>query len=206
MSGQNFYQQYGKRLFDLCFAVVGIVVLAPLMGVISLIIYFTLGSPIIFKQKRPGLREQPFMFYKFRTMKDLFNQDDKPLPDSKRVTPLGVFLRSTSLDELPSLINVLLGNMSVVGPRPLLVEYLALYNKTQKQRHDVKPGLTGWAQINGRNAISWEEKFNLDVSYVNSYSFWLDLKIMLITILQVIKREGINQPYHVTMEKFSGNK
>ena len=159
----------------------------------------------MFKQNRPGFKGEIFSFYKFRTMTDKHNSNGLLLPDKDRITPLGNFLRKTSLDELPSLFNVLKGDISLVGPRPLLVEYLELYSPEQARRHDVKPGITGWAQVNGRNAISWEKKFELDLWYVNNYSFWVDIKILLFTIVKVIKREGVNQSNEITMEKFNGN-
>ena len=165
-----------------------------------------MGAPIIFKHQRPGLHGKLFTFYKFRTMINTKNSDGDLMPDKNRLTLLGLFLRKTSLDELPSLWNVLKGDMSLVGPRPLLMEYLPLYTKEQARRHEVKPGITGWAQINGRNAISWEEKFNLDILYVDNRSFWLDLKIIFLTIFKVLRQEGISQSEHTTMEKFHGTK
>ena len=164
-----------------------------------------MGTPVIFSQPRPGLKGKTFTFYKFRTMTDKCDKRGKLLPDKERTTPLGNYLRESSLDELISLYNVLKGDMSLVGPRPLMIAYLNLYSREQARRHDVKPGITGWAQVNGRNSISWKEKFSYDVWYVNNYSFLLDLKILLITILKVINREGINQSNEVTMEKFNGN-
>ena len=163
-----------------------------------------LGSPILFKQERPGLYGKPFMMMKFRTMTDERDKSGELLSDDKRLTPFGKFLRSTSLDELPELINVLRGDMSLVGPRPLLTRYLDRYTSEQARRHDVKPGITGWAQINGRNAISWEDKLNLDIWYVDNLSLWLDFKILVLTLTKVIKREGISQDGHVTMTEFMG--
>ena len=165
-----------------------------------------MGRPIFFRQKRPGLNGQPFSMYKFRTMTNERNENGGLLPDKKRLTALGKLLRSTSLDELPELFNVIMGDMSLVGPRPLLTQYLSRYTHEQAKRHEVKPGITGWAQVNGRNAISWEEKFQLDVWYVNNHSIMLDLKIIAMTINKVLKREGIRQPGHETAEEFRGNK
>lgn len=164
-----------------------------------------LGSPILFKQQRPGLHGKPFYLYKFRTMTDERDENGELLPDHLRLTPFGQFLRKYSLDELPQLFNVLKGDISLVGPRPLLMEYLELYTPEQARRHEVKPGITGWAQVNGRNAISWEEKFKLDVWYVDNRTFWLDIKILFLTVIKVLKKEGINQSEYVTMEKFVGN-
>ena len=165
-----------------------------------------MGSPVLFKQVRPGLRGRPFMMYKFRTMTDERDIQGRLLPDEQRLTKLGRFLRSTSLDELPELFNVLKGDMSLVGPRPLLMEYLPLYTPEQARRHEVRPGITGWAQVNGRNAISWEEKFRYDVWYVDNWSFWLDIKILWMTIVSVLKREGISAQGHVTMPPFTGSR
>lgn len=175
------------------------------MLLIALFVRIKLGSPVLFKQKRPGLNGKIFTMYKFRTMTEERNENGLLLPDSERLTGFGKFLRSTSLDELPELFNILKGDMSFVGPRPLLVEYLPLYNEHQRRRHEVKPGLSGWAQVNGRNAISWEEKFNFDVEYVDKVSFFFDLKIMLLTIKKVFVREGINSATTATMEPFRGN-
>ena len=165
-----------------------------------------MGFPIIFKQKRPGLNEKTFTIFKFRTMVHLRDEDDNLLSDKDRITPLGCFLRKTSLDELPELINVIKGDMSIVGPRPLLMEYLPLYNKQQKKRHTVKPGITGWAQVNGRNAISWEEKFDLDVWYVENQTLFLDIKILFVTFFNVIRQKGISAGNHVTAFPFTGEK
>jgi sugar transferase EpsL len=165
-----------------------------------------LGAPVIFKQQRPGLHGRPYLMYKFRTMQNASGKEGNPLPDEQRLTALGSFLRKTSLDELPELFNVLQGNMSLVGPRPLLMEYLPRYTREQARRHEVKPGITGWAQVNGRNAISWEKKFELDVWYVDNRSIMLDLKILWMTLIRVVKREGVNQEGHVTMEKFTGTR
>jgi sugar transferase EpsL len=175
------------------------------MLILSFLIRIKLGSPILFKQQRPGLHGKPFYVYKFRTMSNERDEKGQLLPDHIRLTPFGKFLRKFSLDELPQLLNVLKGDISLVGPRPLLMEYLDLYTLQQARRHEVRPGITGWAQINGRNAISWEEKFKLDVWYVDHQSFWLDIKILYLTILKVIKSEGISQTGHVTIEKFKGS-
>ena len=175
----------------------------PLAG-LALLVRLKLGSPIFFRQQRPGLRGKPFTMYKFRTMRDVVDARGQPLPDGERLTRLGRFLRSSSLDELPELFNVLRGDMSLVGPRPLLMEYLSRYSPEQARRHEVKPGITGWAQINGRNAISWEKKFKLDVWYVDNRSFWLDLKILLMTVQKVFRREGISAVGEATMPRFEG--
>jgi len=194
-----------KRITDILGSSIGIVLVIPLLVFLYWFIRFKLGSPALFKQKRPGVNGDIFTFYKFRTMTDKRDSNGELLQDKDRITPLGNFLRKTSLDELPSLFNVLKGDMSIVGPRPLLVEYLDLYSPEQARRHDVKPGITGWAQINGRNAISWDEKFDNDLWYVDNHSLLIDVKILLLTIYKVIKRDGISQENHVTMEKFKGN-
>ena len=193
-----------KRLIDIFGSLIGLALSSPIIIVISIIIYFTMGRPIFFKQVRPGLKGKPFVIYKFRTMLDLRDEKGNLLPDEKRLTTIGKFLRSTTSDELPEFWNVLKGDMSLVGPRPLLMEYLDRYTPEQARRHNVKPGMTGWAQINGRNAISWEEKFKLDVWYVDNWNIFLDLKIILLTILKVLKREGINQPGRATVDYFRG--
>ena len=185
-------------------AVLSLFILFPLMILICIGIIFTIGFPIFFKQKRPGINGIPFYFYKFRTMTNEKDNNGKLLPDEKRLTKFGNIFRKTSLDELPSLWNVLKGDMSLVGPRPLLMEYLPLYSKEQMRRHEVKPGITGWAQINGRNTISWDEKFKFDIWYVENQSLRLDIKIIILTIWKVLKREGINQKGNTTMEKFRG--
>lgn len=195
-----------KRLFDIFASLFALIVLGPLMLVLAWQIRKRMGSPVLFRQVRPGLNGKPFEMVKFRTMRDAFDADGNPLPDSERMTAFGSFLRSSSLDELPELWNVLKGDMSLVGPRPLLMEYLPLYSKEQARRHDVRPGVTGWAQINGRNAISWEEKFKLDVWYVDNTSFWLDCKILMLTVKKVLIRDGISAEGHVTVENFEGNK
>ena len=194
----------GKRVFDFVFAVFILIVLFPLFAIIALLAYVINGWPILFKQERPGLKGKPFTLYKFRTMKDVHDSRKNLLPDKDRLTTFGKYLRRTSLDELPELFNVLRGEMSFVGPRPLLMRYLHLYTPSQRRRHDVKPGITGWAQINGRNAITWKEKFTLDIWYVDHQSFWLDLKIILLTIWKTLKKESINQSGQVTMEEFKG--
>lgn len=191
-----------KRVFDLILAVPALILLAPLMGLIALVVWLTTGSPVLFLHQRPGLYGKPLTLYKFRTMTDARDAQGDLLPDADRLTPFGRLLRSTSLDELPELINVLRGEMSVVGPRPLLPEYLPHYNDEVYRRHDVLPGLTGWAQVNGRNAITWEEKFALDVWYVDNWSLWLDLKIIVLTFWQIIRRQGVNQPGQATAERF----
>lgn len=193
-----------KRAMDVVLSAILLLLLSPVMILIALFVYINLGSPVVFKQLRPGLHGKPFYIYKFRTMKDLRDEKGNLLPDEQRLTRFGAFLRSTSLDELPELVNVLKGDMSLVGPRPLLMEYLDRYTPEQARRHEVKPGITGWAQINGRNAISWEEKFKLDVWYVDNWSIWLDFKILFITLLKVLKREGISAEGHVTMPEFKG--
>ncbi len=194
-----------KRLLDLAITVPVLVVLAPLYGVLALMVRIYHGRPVIFTQVRPGYHHKPFTVLKFRTMTNARDAQGQLLPDEIRLTRLGRFLRSTSLDELPELINVLKGEMSLVGPRPLFIQYLERYSPEQARRHNVAPGITGWAQINGRNAISWDEKFNLDVWYVDHRCFWLDIKILLLTVWKVIKREGISQPGFATAEEFWGS-
>ncbi len=199
------YKTYIKRITDLTLTLFGMLFLLPIFLLIILIVKINLGSPIFFIQKRPGLNGKVFNIYKFRTMINKSDKYGNVLSDEKRLTKFGKFLRSTSLDELPELINVLKGDMSLVGPRPLLVEYLPLYSKRQSIRHEVKPGITGWAQINGRNAISWNEKFELDVWYVYNLSIGLDIKILWLTLKKVILRNDISHNNHVTMNKFKGN-
>jgi lipopolysaccharide/colanic/teichoic acid biosynthesis glycosyltransferase len=194
-----------KSVFDFVIALVGLIVLSPILAVLAVLVKLNLGAPIFFPQERPGLLGKPFKMLKFRSMSDARDSNGNLLSDSERLTSFGRLLRSTSLDELPELWNVLKGEMSLVGPRPLLMEYLGLYSSVQARRHEVKPGITGWAQINGRNAISWTEKFNLDVWYVDHQSFWLDLKILVFTVLKVVRRDGVNARGSVTIEKFSGN-
>jgi len=193
-----------KRTFDIVCSFLGLVVLSPVIAVVMWRINKKLGSPVFFKQQRPGLRGEFFEMVKFRTMLDAFDSSGNSLPDSERMTPFGSFLRSTSLDELPGLWNVLKGDMSLVGPRPLLVEYLPLYSEEQFRRHNVKPGITGWAQVNGRNTISWEQKFELDVWYIDNQSLLLDIKILLLTVKKVFIRDGISADGEVTMSKFEG--
>jgi lipopolysaccharide/colanic/teichoic acid biosynthesis glycosyltransferase len=195
-----------KRLFDIILSLSLIIVFSPVFIVVSILIFINMGSPILFRQKRPGYKEKIFGIYKFRTMTNDKDANGELLPDEQRLKGIGKFIRSTSLDELPQLLNVLKGDMSFVGPRPLLIEYLDLYNSEQKRRHDVKPGITGWAQVNGRNAISWEQKFKYDVWYVDHQSFGLDMKILWMTFLKVIKRSDISSSTSATMEKFKGNK
>lgn len=200
----NTYRRFIKRPMDIVLSMIAIILLLPVYSIVALFVRIKLGSPILFKQRRPGLNEQIFLMYKFRTMTDDRDGNGDLLPDSVRLTKLGKFLRSTSLDELPELLNILKGDMSFVGPRPLLVQYLPLYNEYQKRRHDVRPGLSGLAQVNGRNAISWEEKFNLDVEYVDNVSFINDWKIILLTIKKVFQREGISSTVAATVEPFKG--
>lgn len=194
-----------KSLFDKILALFLIILFSPVYIIVSLLILWKMGSPILFRQKRPGYKEKIFGIYKFRTMTNDLDKNGNLLPDEQRLLGIGKFIRSTSLDELPQLFNVLKGEMSFVGPRPLLIEYLDLYNDKQKRRHDVKPGITGWAQVNGRNAISWEQKFEYDVWYVEHQSFLLDMKILWYTFLKVIQRSDISSSSSVTMEKFKGS-
>lgn len=193
-----------SRLIDVVLAFGGVVVFAPVFVVVALLVSFKLGAPILFQQTRPGKHGKLFKLFKFRTMKDLRSNTGELLPDKQRLSSFGRLLRSTSLDELPSLINVLKGDMSLVGPRPLLVEYLDRYTPEQARRHEVRPGITGWAQVNGRNAISWDEKFDLDIWYVDNQSFLLNLKILVMTIKKIFMRDGITAHDHVTTEKFRG--
>ena len=194
-----------KRLFDILGAVLGLLILLPIIVTLAWQVRRKLGSPVLFRQTRPGLHGKPFQLIKFRTMRNAIGLDGRPLPDSERMTSFGSFLRSASLDELPELWNVLKGDMSLVGPRPLLMEYLPLYSLEQARRHEVRPGVTGWAQVNGRNALSWDEKFRLDVWYVDNHSFWLDLKILALTVKKVFVREGISAAGEVTMTYFTGS-
>lgn len=195
-----------KRLFDLFVSIVLFAGLFPIFIVVALMVRIKIGSPIIFKQQRPGLYGKPFSLYKLRTMTNEKNEKGELLPDYIRQTSFGEFLRKYSLDEYPQLVNVIKGDISLVGPRPLLMEYLSLYTKEQAMRHNVRPGITGWAQVNGRNSITWEEKFKLDVWYVEHHTFWLDVKILFLTIVKVLKSEGINQPGNATVECFKGAK
>lgn len=199
------YVDFVKPILDKSFALILIILLSPIMIIVAILIWLKMGTPILFKQKRPGLNEKIFTIYKFRTMTNEKDKNGNLLPDELRLKGIGKAIRELSLDELPQLFNVLKGDMSFIGPRPLLVEYLSLYNEFQKRRHEVKPGITGWAQVNGRNAISWQQKFEYDVWYVDNISFWLDLKILLLTIKKIIKKEGINQPGNATAERFMGN-
>jgi len=193
-----------KRIFDILVASMALIVFSPVLLLVALLVRIHLGVPIIFGQVRPGYKGMPFRIYKFRTMTDDRAADGNLLSDTERLTRLGLFLRATSLDELPELFNILRGEMSLVGPRPLLMDYLERYSPEQMRRHDALPGLTGWAQVNGRNALTWEEKFVLDVWYVDNWSFWLDIKIILMTVSIVLKREGISQPGRATMDEFTG--
>jgi len=197
-------RQIIKRFIDIFGSLAGIIVLAPVFVVIALLVRRKLGSPVLFRQHRPGLYGKPFMILKFRTMTDTCDTRGNLLADAERLLPFGRFLRSTSLDELPELLNVLRGEMSLVGPRPLLLQYLGRYTPAQMRRHEVRPGITGWAQINGRNALSWERKFELDTWYVDHYCFWQDVKILLRTIWKIARRDGISQPGQATAEEFKG--
>lgn len=203
-SSNNIYNKFVKRAMDFILSLIAIILLSPLLLLIAILVRLKLGSPILFKQERPGLNEKIFTLYKFRTMNEKRDEKGGLLPDNKRLTNFGRFLRSTSLDELPELFNILKGDMSFVGPRPLLVQYLPLYNSHQRRRHKVRPGLSGLAQVNGRNSISWEEKFELDVHYVENVSFLNDWKIIFLTLKKVILREGINSSSTETMEPFTG--
>ena len=195
-----------KRLFDFFTSALGLLLLSPVIAIVAWNIRRKLGSPVLFRQVRPGLDGKPFEMIKFRTMRDAVDAQGNPLPDFERMTPFGPFLRSTSLDELPELWNVLKGDMSLVGPRPLLMEYLPLYSPEQYRRHETRPGVTGWAQVNGRNALGWEDKFKLDVWYVDNQSFWLDFKIIFLTIKKVLIKDGISADGHATMPHFKGSK
>ena len=199
------YSKYVKRLFDILLSLIMLFVLSPVLVVLAVLVRTKLGSPVLFCQERPGKNEKVFRMYKFRTMTEEKNKKGELLPDEVRLTEFGKKLRSTSLDELPELFNILKGDMSFIGPRPLLVRYLPLYNGRQKHRHDVRPGITGYAQVNGRNAISWEEKFEKDVWYVENISFLTDVKILFKTVMVVLQREGISSETAVTMEEFKGN-
>ena len=205
-NNSGIYRNYIKRLLDIILSLIAIIGLGFLFLIVAFLVRVKLGSPVLFKQKRPGMNEKVFLMYKFRTMTDARGADGELLPDEVRLTRFGKFLRSTSLDELPELFNILKGDMSLVGPRPLLVQYLPLYNNHQKRRHEVRPGLSGLAQVNGRNAIGWEDKFNLDVKYVEDISLVLDIKIIFFTIQKVFIREGINSETAATIEPFKGNK
>ncbi len=200
------YRRAGKRAFDVLLTIVSLSLLLPLMSLVALLVRIRLGSPVLFRQERPGLHGRPFILLKFRTMSEAKHPSDCARPEWDRLTPLGCLLRSASLDELPEWINVLRGDMSLVGPRPLLMEYLERYTPEQMRRHEVKPGITGWAQVNGRNALTWEEKFKLDVWYVDNWSLWLDMKILVLTVWKVLTREGIRAEGHMTMPRFDGSK
>jgi len=193
-----------KRLLDLALTLPGLVLISPILAAVTLAAWATQGRPLLFRQVRPGYRTEPITLYKFRTMREAYDSKGQPLPDAQRLTGVGRFLRSFSLDELPELWNVLRGEMSLVGPRPLLLQYLERYTPAQARRHEVLPGMAGWAQVNGRNAITWEEKFRLDVWYVDHWSLWLDVRILLLTLWKVLKREGISQPGQATAEEFMG--
>lgn len=199
------YARYIKRILDLALTVPALIVLSPLLALIALLVRVLHGSPVLFRQQRPGLHGKPFTMYKFCTMTDARDTAGNLLSDAERLTPFGRFLRSTSLDELPELFNVLRGEMSLVGPRPLLMQYLDRYTPEQMRRHEVRPGITGWAQVNGRNALSWEQKFALDVWYVDNISLWLDVRIIAQTMYIILKREGISQAGQATAEEFSGS-
>lgn len=194
-----------KRFFDFTVSFLLLILLLPLIILVTLLVYIQFGMPVLFRQIRPGRDGKPFQMKKFRTMRNTVNAQGKLLPDAERLTTFGMFLRSSSLDELPELWNVLKGQMSLVGPRPLLMEYLPFYSQEQRRRHDLRPGITGWAQVNGRNNLSWEEKLKMDVWYVENQSLWLDVKILLLTVKKVLFREDINQSGHATAEKFKGN-
>lgn len=200
------YRVFGKRLLDLLLCLIAFVFATPLILIIALLVRIRLGSPVFFRQQRPGLHGSPFQLIKFRTMLEASDPSGRPLPDKERLTSFGNFLRHTSLDELPELLNILRGEMSFIGPRPLLMSYLGRYDEEQMRRHDLKPGLTGWAQINGRNALSWEERFKLDIWYVENSSLALDLKILWLTLIKVIRREGISAEDSATMHEFKGTK
>jgi sugar transferase EpsL len=199
------YKPFGKRLFDLTIALPLVLALSPFLLILAILVRLLLGSPALFAQRRPGLHGQPFLMRKFRTMTNACDTRGQPLPDELRLTGFGRFLRAASLDELPELLHVLAGDMSLVGPRPLLMEYLERYTPEQARRHEVKPGITGWAQVNGRNALSWEEKFRLDVWYADHCSFWLDIRILFLTLWKTIRREGISAQGEATMPKFMGS-
>jgi lipopolysaccharide/colanic/teichoic acid biosynthesis glycosyltransferase len=199
------YKKFFKRFLDFSLSLIGFIILSPIFIIITVLLFFANGGKPFFFQSRPGRNEKIFKIIKFKTMNDKKDADRNLLPDAERLTAVGSFVRKTSLDEIPQLLNVINGDMSLIGPRPLLVEYLTLYNEEQKRRHEVRSGITGWAQVNGRNAISWQEKFRLDVWYVDNVSFALDIKIIYLTLLKVLKRDGINAENSATMEKFTGN-
>lgn len=199
------YRTFGKRIFDKVVGFLSVAILLPVFGIIAILVRIFLGAPVLFRQQRPGRHQKPFTILKFRTMTDSRDSAGALLPDDLRITAFGQFLRTTSLDELPELINVLKGEMSLVGPRPLLMEYLDRYTLEQRRRHEVLPGITGWAQVNGRNHLTWEEKFALDIWYVDHQSLWLDIKIILLTVRKSLAREGISQPGQATVERFTGS-
>jgi len=205
LGSSSFYARYGKRILDLVLGISVLVLLLPVLALVAILVHIKLGSPALFRQQRPGLHGRPFTIFKFRTMTDARDAQGQLRPDAERLTPLGRFLRSTSLDELPEFLNVLKGDMSLVGPRPLMMQYLDRYTPEQMRRHKVRPGITGWAQVNGRNAITWEQKFALDVWYLDHWSLGLDLKILALTLWKILKREGISQPGQATMEEFMGS-
>jgi len=204
MGEMDLYRLFGKRLMDLILGLCAIVLLCPLLALIAALVRILLGKPVLFRQQRPGLHGRPFTLLKFRTMRDSRDSQGALLPDAERLTPFGGFLRRLSLDELPELFNILNGEMSLVGPRPLLLEYRARYTPKQARRQDILPGITGWAQVNGRNALTWPRKFELDVWYVDNHGFWLDLKILGLTAIEVIRRKGIAAEGHATMPEFTG--
>lgn len=195
-----------KRLFDIILVIPGLLIISPILLLCSILILVFMGRPVLYKQLRPGYKIRPFYLYKFRTMRELYDDDNNPLSDKKRLTLLGKILRKTSVDEFPELLNVIKGEMSLIGPRPLLMQYIDKYNSEQIKRHDLPPGITGWAQIHGRNAISWEEKFNYDIWYIKHWSLWLDIKILIITFWKVITIDGINQTGEATVRQFEGSK
>ena len=199
------YKFFFKRLIDFLIALIGLILLSPVFIVVTVLLYFANQGKPFFVQARPGLNEKIFNIIKFKTMNDKKDAQGNYLPDSERLTPIGSFIRQTSLDELPQLINVLKGDMALIGPRPLLPQYLELYNETQKRRHSIRPGITGWAQVNGRNAISWTKKFELDIWYVDHLSFATDCRVVILTLKKVLKKEGINQAHQATVEAFKGN-
>ena len=204
-SGRAMYQHMLKRTIDLLLSATALVLGAPVLAIVALLVRVKLGAPVLFRQTRPGLSARPFTMLKFRTMTDARDAHGSLRPDSERLTPFGRFLRSTSLDELPELVNVLKGEMSLVGPRPLLTQYLERYSPEQLRRHEVRPGITGWAQVNGRNALTWERKFELDVWYVDHQSLWLDIRIVCLTVWKIVRRDGISQPGQATAEEFRGS-
>lgn len=203
---ETFYSRYGKRVFDLALTIPGLIAFLPVLAVVALMVRVKLGSPVLFRQVRPGLHGKPFTILKFRTMTDARDVNGDLLPDGERLTRFGKFLRASSLDELPELWNVIRGEMSLVGPRPLLMQYLELYTPEQARRNEVRPGITGWAQVNGRNAVSWEEKFELDVWYVDNIGMWLDVKILGMTILRVFSAVGVSKQGHETTDYFMGSR